>query len=154
MYNYSDIINDKKFMKEALEEAQKSADSGDVPVGAVIVLNGEIIARAHNKREHGGSAINHAEVLAIDEACRKRGGWRLKDCILYVTLEPCPMCAGAVINSRIERVVYGAKDARAGAFGSLIDLRSYPFNHKPHCVSGVLADECAAILREFFAKKR
>ena len=154
MYSCSEIFEDKSFMLEALKEAEIAARNGDVPVGAVVVCGGEIIARAHNEREHGGSAINHAEVLAINEACRIKGGWRLSDCTLYVTLEPCPMCAGAVINSRLTRVVYGAKDARAGAFGSLIDLRSYPFNHKPICVSGVLAKECASILREFFAGKR
>lgn len=141
-------------MKEALKEASAASEHGDVPVGAVIVSNGEIIARAHNERELGGSAISHAELLAIDRACRKKGSWRLSDCTLYVTLEPCPMCAGAVINSRIGRVVYGAKDARAGAFGSLIDLRSYPFNHKPKCTCGVLRRECAEILRIFFEKKR
>lgn len=154
MYSFSDISEDKIFMLEALKEAEQAAEKGEVPVGAVIVYNGEIIARAHNAREHGGSAINHAEVMAIDKASRKRGGWRLSGCTLYVTLEPCPMCAGAVINSRIDRVVYGAKDARAGAFGSLIDLRSYPFNHRPECTSGVLAGESREILRNFFAKKR
>ena len=148
------IYNDVFFMREALAEARKAFDAGDVPVGAVVVSEGEIIARAHNARENGGSAINHAELMAIDEACKAKGGWRLSNCTLYVTLEPCPMCAGAVINSRISRVVYGAKDARAGAFGSLIDLRSYPFNHKPLCDSGVLSAECVDILRSFFAKKR
>lgn len=150
MFSLTDVV----FMKEALKEAEIAAEKGDVPVGAVITLGGEIIAKAHNMREHGGSAINHAEILAIDEACKKIGGWRLSDCTLYVTLEPCPMCAGAVINSRIAKVVFGAKDARAGAFGSLINLCSYPFNHKPECVSGVLVAECSGILRAFFAKKR
>lgn len=154
MCSSSEIFEDITFMKEALKEASAASEHGDVPVGAVIVSNGEIIARAHNERELGGSAISHAELLAIDRACRKKGSWRLSDCTLYVTLEPCPMCAGAVINSRIGRVVYGAKDARAGAFGSLIDLRSYPFNHKPKCTCGVLRRECAEILRIFFEKKR
>ncbi len=149
-----DYLADEKFMREALIEAQKAYELGEVPVGAVVVLNGTVISRAHNFRENGGSAINHAEIMAIDGASKAIGSWRLSECSLYVTLEPCPMCAGAVINSRIKRVVYGAKDARAGAFGSLIDLRSYPFNHKPCCVPGVLAKDCAQILRKFFADKR
>lgn len=148
-------FDDEKFMREALAEAEVAMSHDDVPIGAVIVNDeGEIIARGHNKRENGGSAINHAEVMAINDACNIRGSWRLSDCTLYVTLEPCPMCAGAVINSRIKRVVYGAKDARAGAFGSLIDLTEYPFNHKPQYTCGVLREECVDILQKFFAKKR
>lgn len=152
MYFY---IDDEKFMREALSEARKAMSHDDVPIGAVIVSGeGEIIARGHNKRENGGSAINHAEIMAINDACNSRGSWRLSDCTLYVTLEPCPMCAGAVINSRIKRVVYGAKDAKAGAFGSLIDLTAYPFNHKPQYTVGVLREECVKLLRDFFEKKR
>lgn len=154
MFTSIDEKNDIKFMRVALCEAEKAEAAGEIPVGAVIVSHGEIIARAANRRERDGRAIAHAEVLAIDEACIKKGGWRLSDCTLYVTLEPCPMCAGAIINSRIGRVVYGAKDARAGALGSLIDLRSYPLNHKPECTAGVLGEECAAILKKFFGKKR
>ncbi len=150
----SEFSNDIFFMREAIKEAEMAAEQGEVPVGAVIVFDGKIISRAHNKRENGGSAINHAEITAIDLASRIRGSWRLSGCTLYVTLEPCPMCAGAVINSRISRVVYGAKDAKAGAFGSVLDLRSYPLNHKPECISGVLKEKCTDILREFFASKR
>ena len=154
MLRFSDTEKDEKYMKIALEEAKKAAQSGDVPVGALVVCGDEILSVAHNKREQGGSAINHAELLAINEACAKKGGWRLSGCTLYVTLEPCTMCAGAVINSRIDKVVFGAKDARAGALGSLLDLRAYPLNHKPECVSGVLENECRALLKDFFAKKR
>ncbi len=148
------LFDDASYMKAAIAEAKIAAENGDVPVGAVIVLCGEIISRAHNQREEYGNAIKHAELTAIDEACKKLGGWRLAECTLYVTLEPCPMCAGAVINSRISRVVFGAKDARAGALGSLIDLRAYPFNHKPKCDCGVLGAECSELLRAFFRKKR
>ncbi|MEE0970519.1 MAG: tRNA adenosine(34) deaminase TadA [Clostridia bacterium] len=147
-------FTDEYFMMEAINEAKKAGMEGDVPVGAIIVRGDEIISMAHNTRENGGSAINHAEILAIDIASKQLGTWRLSDCTLYVTLEPCPMCAGAVINSRISKVVYGAKDAKAGALGSLIDLTSYPFNHKPICISGVLENECKNILKDFFAKKR
>ncbi len=154
MFTFSDVTDDKLFMSEALREAALAAAHGDVPVGAVIVSDGRIIARAHNEREKNGMATAHAELLAIEEACRIKGGWRLSGCTLYVTLEPCPMCAGAIINSRLGRVVFGAKDARAGALGSLIDLKNYPLNHKPQCISGIMERECADILRAFFAKKR
>ena len=149
-----DVKNDEKYMRLALEEARKAFDAGEVPVGAVIVRDGEVISEAYNTRETLGSAINHAEILAIDKACKKIGSWRLADCTLYVTLEPCPMCAGAVINSRLGRVVFGAKDAKGGAFGSLIDLNTYPFNHKTKCDHGILESECMAVLRDFFAAKR
>ncbi|MGN1047111.1 MAG: tRNA adenosine(34) deaminase TadA [Eubacteriales bacterium] len=150
----SEIRCDEFFMREALSEARLAENLGEVPVGAVIVCGDEIIARAHNMRETEESAVCHAELIAISEACRKKGGWRLSDCTLYVTLEPCPMCAGAVINSRIPLVVYGAKDARAGALGSLVALQNYPFNHRPCVRSGVLRSECAEILRIFFEKRR
>lgn len=146
--------NDKEYMKIALEEAKKAYDAGEVPVGAIIVKDGKIISQAHNNREETGDATGHAETLAIRTACDALKTWRLEDCELYVTLEPCPMCMGAIINSRIKRVVFGAKDAKAGACGSLIDLTSYPFNHKPLVDSGVMAEECASILTEFFIKKR
>lgn len=148
-----DMIHEK-FMREALAEARIAADMGEVPVGAVVVRDGEVIARAHNLCETEKNATLHAEMLAISEACRKLGGWRLSDCTLYVTLEPCPMCAGAVINSRVMRVVYGAKDARAGAFGSILALQNYPMAQKPEIICGVLHDECLAVLKDFFAKKR
>ncbi len=142
------------FMREALAEAEKAAALGEVPVGAVIVRGGEIIARAHNERETGKDATRHAEIIAIERACAALGGWRLIGCDMYVTLEPCPMCAGAAVNARLVRVIYGAPDLRAGAFGSVIDLNSYPLNHKPEIIGGVLADECLAPIREFFRKKR
>ncbi len=142
------------FMREALLEAQKAAELGEVPIGAVIVRNGEIIARAHNERETGKDATRHAEIIAIERACAVLGGWRLIGCDMYVTLEPCPMCAGAAVNARLVRVIYGAPDLRAGAFGSVIDLNSYPLNHKPEIIGGVMADECLAPIREFFKSKR
>ena len=147
-------MNDEKYMNIALDEAKKAFDEGEVPVGAVIVKGGEIIAVAHNNREATNDATGHAETLAIRKACEDIGSWRLEDCELYVTLEPCPMCMGAIINSRIKRVVYGAKDAKAGACGSLVNLTSYPFNHKPLIDHEVMADECAQILSDFFYSKR
>ena len=143
-----------QYMKHAIELAQKAAELGDVPVGAVIVKNGEVIADAYNLRENGGGATAHAELLAIERACERLGTWRLSGCDLYVTLEPCPMCAGAIINARIDRVIFGAKDANGGAFGSLIDLNSYPLGHKPEVVCGVLENECRELLRGFFENKR
>ena len=147
-------MNDLKYMSVALDEAKKAFDEGEVPVGAAIVRNGEIIAVAHNNREAANDATGHAETLAIRKACEIIGSWRLEDCELYVTLEPCPMCMGAIINSRIKRVVYGAKDAKAGACGSVLNLTSYPLNHKPAVVSGIMCDECADILSDFFVNKR
>lgn len=150
------MINDKdeEYMREALKEAAKSSAADEVPVGAVIVHNGEIIARAHNLRETKKNALYHAEILAIDKACKVLGGWRLFECELYVTLEPCPMCAGAIVNSRIKRVVFGARDTKAGALGSVMNLHLYPLNHKPEIESGVCGEECGKILSEFFSEKR
>ena len=148
--NDADII----YMKRALELAKRAGELGDVPVGAVIVKDGQIIAEGYNERVVCGSAVSHAEVVAIERACRSLGSWRLGGCTLYVTLEPCPMCAGAIINSRVERVVFGAKDSKAGCFGSLINFNSYPFNHKPTLTEGVCADDCARLLSEFFEKRR
>ena len=148
------MINDAEYMKMALALAVEAGERGDVPVGAVVVKNGEVIASGCNERVLCGSAISHAEVVAIEKACKKLDSWRLSGCTLYVTLEPCPMCAGAIINSRVDRVVFGAKDAKAGCFGSLINFNSYPFNHRPTITEGVLADDCAKLLSEFFAKKR
>ena len=145
---------DIDFMKKAIELAKQSADFGEVPVGALVVRNGEIISCSANKRETLGDATAHAETEAIRAACRKLGRWRLSDCELYVTLEPCPMCAGAIINSRIGRVIYGAKDPRGGALGSLIDLTSYPFYHTPKITSGICEGECRELLRDFFKNKR
>ena len=148
------VYSDEYFMKEALALAKASADGGEVPVGAVIVKNGVVIASAANTRETLGDATGHAEINAIKQACAYLGGWHLDGCTLYVTLEPCPMCMGAIINSRIERVVFGAKDANAGACGSVISLASYPFNHKPRIDGGLLCRECADMLSEFFGQKR
>lgn len=147
-------MNFNDYMKKALDEAKIAANEGEVPVGAVIVKNGEILATARNNREKTGDATGHAELLAIREACHVLGGWHLEECQLYVTLEPCPMCMGAIINSRLGRVVYGAKDAKAGACGSVLDMRTYPLNHKPEVECGVMQDECAAVLSDFFTAKR
>lgn len=147
-------MDDEKFMRRALELARLAASLGEVPVGAVIVKNGKIIAEGYNRREADKNATAHAELIAIDKACRALGGWRLFDCELYVTLEPCPMCAGAIVNSRIKRVVCAAKDPRAGAFGSLLNLNFYPLNHKPEIEFGLFGDESAELLRSFFGRLR
>lgn len=148
------MTTDEKFMALAIEQAKLAYNAGEVPVGAVIVRSGEVIAAAYNTRESGKNALYHAEVSAIDLACKRLGGWRIPDATMYVTLEPCPMCAGACVNSRIDKIVYGAPDLRAGAFGSLFNLNDYPLNHKPEIVGGVLEEECAALLRSFFRRKR
>ena len=147
-------MTDEQLMDLALEQARLAAALGEVPVGAVVALNGEPIAMAHNTRETEKNALHHAELLAIDKACQVLGGWRLWNCELFVTLEPCPMCSGAIINSRIKRVVYGAKDTKAGCCGSLVDLFSYPFNHHPVIESGLKEEEAAALLQDFFAMLR
>ena len=147
-------MTDTELMREALREAELAAALDEVPVGAVVARNGEIVARAHNLRESGKNATYHAELLAIDAACRALGGWRLWQCELFVTLEPCPMCSGAIINSRLRRVVYGAKDPKAGCCGSLTDLFALPFNHHPVVEQGLLEEESAALLRQFFARLR
>lgn len=148
-----EYTQDEKYMLLALDEAKKAESEDEVPVGAIIVRNGEIVATAYNTREYGKNALYHAEIKAIDEACKTLGGWRLVGCTMYVTLEPCPMCAGAIVNSRIERVVYGAPDHKAGAFGTMLNLTDYPL-FKPEIVNGVLKDDCAKILSDFFKKKR
>ncbi|MBQ4109127.1 MAG: nucleoside deaminase [Clostridia bacterium] len=150
MISYTD---DEKFMRLAIDEAKRAECEDEVPVGAVIVRGGEVIASAYNTREYGKNALYHAEIKAIDAACKKLGGWRLVGCTMYVTLEPCPMCAGAIINARVERVVFGAPDHKAGAFGTMINLTDYPL-FKPEIVGGVLKDECAEMLSSFFKKKR
>lgn len=137
-------------MREALKLAEKAAELGEAPVGCVVVMDGEIIGRGYNLREDSGNPLTHAEIIAIDEACRYVGGWRLCGAELYVTLEPCPMCAGACINSRIDRVVFGAYDPKAGSTGSVVNLFELPYNHKPELLGGVLEDECANILSRFF----
>ena len=142
------------FMDEAIEEAKIAEEEDEVPIGAVIVHKGKIIARAHNRRENSKCATYHAEILAIEQACKALGGWRLPETKIYVTLEPCAMCAGAIINARIPTVVFGAPDIRFGAFGSLIDLSEVPLNHKPEIKRFVKADECKNLLSEYFRKKR
>lgn len=147
-------LDDQKWMQLALEEAALAMQEGEVPVGAVIVRDGQLLSRAHNRCEARPDATAHAERLAIEEACRAVGSWRLSDCTLYVTLEPCPMCAGASVSARIGRIVYGAKDPRAGALGSLLDLRRYPLEGRPICESGLMEHEARALLRDFFAQRR
>lgn len=142
---------DHYYMRLAIEEAEQAAAKGEVPIGAVIVHQGEVIARAHNLRETTQNAVTHAELLVIQEACQKLGNWRLEDTILYVTLEPCPMCAGAILQSRIPRVVYGARDAKAGCVDSLYRLlNDERFNHQCEVTENVLADECGGLLTQFF----
>lgn len=137
-------------MQKALELAKISAAEGEVPVGAIIVKGDEIVGTGRNRREYGKNALYHAEIEAIDNACKTLGGWRLWKCDMYVTLEPCPMCAGAIINSRIKTVYYGASDLKAGSFGSVVDFNSLPYNHKPEIVSGVMQDEARKMLSDFF----
>lgn len=141
-------------MREALSLAKEAFSMGEVPVGAVAVWDGKIVGRGINRRETDKNALRHAEIAAIDEACKNLGGWRLWKCDLYVTLEPCPMCAGAIINSRIRRVIFGASDAKAGSCGSVTDMFSLPYNHKPEVVSGILERECSELLTEFFTGLR
>ena len=144
----------KEFMKLAITEAQKAAEKGEVPVGAVIVKNGEVIATGYNLREEKQNALSHAEIEAINLACQKLGSWRLDDCELYVTLEPCPMCTGAIINARIKTVIFGAYDSKMGCMDSVINLCDYPFNHRPEIYGGIMEDECLAVLQNFFKKLR
>ncbi len=145
---------DEQFMRAALELAVEAAKDGEVPVGAVVVKDGQIIGRGRNRRELGKNALAHAEIEAIDEACRILGGWRLTGCRLYVTLEPCPMCAGAIINARIDEVIFGTEDPKAGSCCSVIDLFSLPYNHQPVCRFGVLEEECRSLLKDFFRTLR
>ncbi len=148
--------NDIIYMKRALELASSAAKIGEVPVGAVVVKKstGEIVGEGYNRRETDKSPLAHAEISAIAQASKKLGGWRLIGCEIYVTLEPCPMCAGAIINSRIERVIFGASDKKAGSCGSVLNLFDFPYNHKPEIVSGVLEEECSNILSTFFKQLR
>lgn len=148
-------MDDIKYMELALEEAKQAFKENEVPIGAVIVdEKGNVISKAHNHRENNKNALLHAELSAIDAACKALGGWRLHKCTLYVTLEPCPMCAGAIVNSRIKRVVYAAKDPKAGCFGSVINFNSYPFNHKPELTEGICEKEALMLMGEFFQKIR
>ena len=142
------------YMNRALELARQAFDMGEVPVGAVAVWEGEIVGEGMNLRETEKNALAHAELVAIDNACKRLGGWRLHKCTLYVTLEPCPMCAGAIVNSRVRRVVFGAREERAGAFGSVTDINTLPLNHRAEVCPGVLEEECRALMQDFFKKLR
>ncbi len=141
-------------MHAALEQAKLAYQIGEVPVGAVVVKDGEIVGTGYNRRETDKNAVAHAELLAIDDACKRLGGWRLWECELYVTLEPCPMCAGAIINSRIKRLIYGASDKKAGSVESVVRMFDLPYNHKPPYTAGVLEEECSQILKSFFREMR
>ena len=147
-------MHDEEFMDEALALAAQAAADGEVPVGCVIVRSGRIVGRGRNRRETAKNALGHAEIEAIADACRNLGGWRLWDCTLYVTLEPCPMCAGAILSARIPRVVYGASDSKFGAVRSVCSLFDMRFNHHPKVEAGILEEEAAALMTEFFQKLR
>ncbi len=147
-------MSDKDFMLRALELANEAAKLGEAPVGAVIVRNGEIVSEGFNRRETGKNALAHAEIIAINEACKRLGGWRLWECEMFVTLEPCIMCGGAIINSRIRRVVIAAHDKRFGTFGGLVDLNSLGFNHKPQVEYGLFENEASELMSDFFKKLR
>ncbi|HCR08315.1 MAG TPA: tRNA-specific adenosine deaminase [Sutterellaceae bacterium] len=148
-------MNNEKWMKEAIKQAKKAAQKDEVPIGCVIVKDDQIIARAYNKREMKQCSTAHAEILAIEKACKKLGSWRLEDCALYVTLEPCPMCSGAIIQSRIRNVIFGAYDPKGGCMGSNMNINDVRgFNHYPDIEGGILQDECSRLLKEFFKAKR
>ena len=147
-------MEDLDYMKEALALAKEAREAGEVPVGCVVVWDGQVVGRGRNRREEGRNALCHAEIEAINDACRTLGGWRLWKCTLYVTLEPCPMCAGAIIQARIPRVVFGARDEKFGACGSVCDLFGMKFNHRPAMEEGLLAEEAKELLREFFQDLR
>lgn len=145
---------EKKFMKEALKEAKKAYEKNEVPVGAVIVLNGKIIARGHNKRETKKNSLCHAEIIAINKACKKIENFRLENCVMYVTLEPCTMCAGAIVQSRIEKLIFGARDEKYGMAGTVANVFDLKSNHKVEVQGGILEEECSNIIKEFFKKIR
>lgn len=147
-------MTETEIMLRAIELAKKAAELDEVPVGAVVVKDGEIVGEGFNRRETGKNALAHAELEAIDNACKRLGGWRLHQCEIYVTLEPCPMCTGAIINSRIKKVVFGASDYKAGSMGSVINLCDLPYNHKPVIEGGFMQEECSTLLTDFFAKLR
>ena len=148
------MTEQEKFMNAALKLARKAAAEGEVPVGCVVVRDGLIVGRGRNRRETKKDALGHAEIEAIHKSCKKLGGWRLHQCDLYVTLEPCPMCTGAIINARIKTVYYGAPDYKAGSCGSVVNLFELPYNHKPELVSGLLEQECTEELQKFFRALR
>lgn len=147
-------MDDLTYMEQCIALAKEAEQIDEVPVGALVVCDGIIVGRGFNRRETHRCATHHAEILAIEEACRNRGGWRLPNSTLYVTMEPCPMCAGAIVNARIERVVWGTDDLRAGAFGSVVNLAELPLNHKPALQGGVLGEECRDLLTCYFKAKR
>lgn len=145
----------EKFMKEALKEARKAYDKGEIPVGAVVVCNGKVVARGHNKRAQSGDIFSHAEVVALKKASKKIGDWRLNDCDLFVTLEPCAMCAGAAVNARIRKIYFGAYDEKSGCCGGAADItKIFMPNHKTEAEGGILKQECSLLLKDFFAKRR
>lgn len=144
----------KQFMKLALEEARLAAQMGEIPVGAVIVKDGKVIAKGHNTRETEQSALGHAEINAINEACRCLGSWRLDDCEIYITMEPCPMCAGAIINARIKTVVFGSYDLKMGSFESVVNLATLKYDFKPEIYGGICEEECTAMVKNFFKELR
>lgn len=148
------MTDHERYMRQALQLAREAFEHGEVPVGAVVVKDGEVIASGRNRREENRNALCHAELEAIDQACKRLGGWRLWQCDLYVTLEPCPMCAGAIVNARIPHVVYGAPDEKNGACGTALDLCRLPYNYRPNVTGGVLESECQTLLSEFFGKLR
>ena len=147
-------MTDSELMERAIALAQRAAEEGEVPVGAVVSRYGEIVGEGYNRRESGKNCLYHAETEAIDKACKRLGGWRLWECEIFVTLEPCPMCAGAIINSRIRKVTFGASDPKAGSLGSVINLFDLPYNHRPEIVSGFMAEECSRLLTDFFTRLR
>ena len=147
-------MDDLYYMDKALELAKEAAAEGEVPVGCVVVCKDQIVGMGRNRRETGKTALGHAEIEAIAQACENLGGWRLWECTLYVTLEPCPMCAGAIVNARIPRVVYGASDSKCGACGSVCNLFSMEFNHHPQVEKGIREAQCGALLKEFFQNLR
>ncbi len=153
--NEEEKILHEKYMREAIKQAKKAAESGDVPIGCVIVSEGRIIARAYNKRNAMNTALGHAEIIAIKKACKKIGDWRLENTAMYITLEPCQMCAGAIIQSRIPEVYMGAMNPKAGCAGSIIDLLHVEkFNHAPYTVHGIMEEECKELLKDFFKNVR
>jgi len=146
-YNY--------YMRKAYEQALKAYDIDEVPIGCVIAYNGKIIGRGYNKRNSQGNSLSHAEIAAINEACGTIGDWRLEDCVLFVTVEPCPMCAGAIVQSRIKEVVFGARNSKAGCGGSVLNILSCDgFNHQVHIIEGIMREECASLMSGFFKQKR
>lgn len=147
-------MNDELYMKRALELAQLAREKGEVPIGALVVWEDRVVGEGYNLRESEKNALLHAEIVAIDAACKSLGGWRLHKATLYVTVEPCIMCAGAIINARVKRVVYGAPDPRFGAFGSLFDANTVGFNHKPEVIGGVCRETCEALMSDFFKALR